>query len=124
VSKLLNMAGMSIKIKEVLPPSGELREFDPGAYIGEMEFYEIDAPITEEDRQGSAELLHIAAYIALKNSSAKWASSAIMSSTSAHSAVVSHFSHLPGFGQLLSPDGIHYKSLVSFLMALYPPRVR
>ena len=112
---------MSVKIRKLIPPEGDLSRLDPGGYICDLEFYETSDNITEEDREGLAELLHYLAYIALTNKSEKWASSTISKNTSAYLAIEHHFGSLDGWGNLIEDNGINYKKLVSLLMPIYPP---
>ena len=55
----------SVKIRTLIAPEGDLTEFDPGRYLSELEFYETDDPVTEEDRDGLAQFVHYLAFLAL-----------------------------------------------------------
>ena len=46
----------AVKIRKLTPPPMPLEDFDPGAYLGSLEFYETEAAIGEEDRDGLAQI--------------------------------------------------------------------
>lgn len=112
----------SVKIKKVYAPSGELFEFDPGAYLNELEFYETETPINEDDRDGLAQLVHYLAFLALNYKSSAWPNSIVARPSSAFDAIDSHFSHLDEWSSIVKENGIEYRSLASILMAPYPPK--
>lgn len=113
--------GNAVKIRTLQAPSPPLSEFDPGAYLSSLEFYETDSPASEEDRDGLASLAHYLAYLALKARSSRWQSSVIPQHSHAHRALESHFGHLDGWPEVPS-EGLPYRQLVSFLMQHYPPK--
>ena len=113
----------SVKIRTLTAPQMPLSEFDPGKYLGSLEFYETDNPLTEEDRDGLAQFAHLLAFLALDGKSTRWADSTIRPDTMAYQAFESHFGHLPGWRELASGEnGLPYRQLASFLMRHYPPR--
>jgi hypothetical protein len=94
-------------------PPAPLAEFDPGAYLSGLEFYETDAPLTDEDRNGLAQFAHYLAFLALQAKSSRWATSVIAPGSLAHQALESHFGHLPDWPA--SPaGGLPYRQLAAF----------
>lgn len=110
-----------VKIRELMSPPLPLTEFDPGAYLSELEFEETDAAITEADRDGLAQFAHFLAFLALQAGSSRWASSAVPTGSSAMRALESHFSHLAGWPDV-PEGGLPYRELAGFLLPHYPPR--
>jgi hypothetical protein len=113
--------GNAVKIRTLSAPPTSLSEFDPGAYLSGLEFYETDSPITDEDRDDLAQFAHFLAFLALQAQSSRWDSSVVPQGGQAHRALESHFGHLtdwPG----VPADGLPYRQLVVFLMQYYPPR--
>lgn len=110
-----------VKIRTLTAPPVPLTEFDPGAYLSELEFYETDSPIAEDDRDGLAQFVHRLAFLALQARSNRWASSVIPQNSPAYQALSSHFGHLPGWPST-SHDGLPYRQLASFLLKHYPPK--
>src|SRR5262249_56610854 len=103
------------------PPPTPLSEFDPGAYLSELEFYETDSPISDEERDELAQFAHFLAFLALQAQSSRWASSVVPQGSQAHRALESHFGHLadwPG----VPASGLPYRQLAGFLLRHYPPR--
>jgi len=116
--------GKSVKIRALMAPQTPLATFDPGEYLSELEFYETDSPITEEERDGLAQFAHFLAFLALKAKSSKWAGSLVRPGTLAYSAFESNFSHLKGWDELATGGGgLPYQQLASFLMQHYPPHL-
>lgn len=114
----------SIKIKSLQAPDSDLTKFDPGAYLAELEFYETDEPITDQDRDGLAQFIHFLAFLALKSQSDRWRASVVPYGSSAFLAIGSHFSHLPGWDAVSrGNENIFYSDLASFLMSHIPPRL-
>ena len=111
----------AVKIRTLKAPPTPLTEFDPGAYLSQLEFYETDSPINEEDRNGLAQFAHYLAFLALQAKSSRWKSSMVPHNSHVHHALESHFGHLPGWPGV-PIDGLPYKQLASFLMQHYPPR--
>jgi hypothetical protein len=111
----------AVKIRALMSPPTPLNDFDPGAYLSELEFDETDSPITEENRDGLAQFAHFLAFLALRARSSRWTSSVIPSGSSAHRALESHFGHLAGW-PAVPASGLPYRQLASFLMPHYPPR--
>jgi hypothetical protein len=112
--------GNVVKIRTLMAPPTPLSEFDPGAYLSELEFYETDSPISEEDRDGLAQFAHFLAFLALQAQSSRWASSVVPQGSQAHRALESHFGHLadwPG----VPTGGLLYRQLAGFLMQHFPP---
>ena len=56
----------AVRIRTLVAPTPPLDEFDPGAYLSSLEFYETTDPITDADRDGLAQFVHFLAFIALK----------------------------------------------------------
>jgi hypothetical protein len=112
--------GNAVKIRSLVAPPTPLTEFDPGAYFSELEFYEADTLISDEDRDGLAQFAHFLAFLALQARSSRWASSVVPRGSQAHRALESHFGHLsdwPG----APTGGLPYRQLAAFLMRHYPP---
>jgi len=88
-----------------------------------LEFYETETEITEVERDGLAQFVHILTSLALRGKSTEWRRSAIERDSSAFRSLESHFGYLKGWDEL-APDGqnLNYRSLASFLMQPYPPR--
>jgi hypothetical protein len=114
--------GKSVKIRTLFPPRTPLDEFDPGAYLSELEFYETDSPITEQDRDELAQFVHLLAFLALQARSSRWASSMIPQGSGAHKALESHFGQLANWPEVPT-GGLPYRQLASFLMKVYPPHL-
>lgn len=113
--------GNAVKIRTLTAPPTPLSEFDPGAYLSELEFYETDSPISDEERDELAQFAHFLAFLALQAQSSRWASSVVPQGSQAHRALESHFGHLadwPG----VPASGLPYRQLAGFLMRHYPPR--
>ena len=113
--------GKAVKIRTLTAPPTPLNEFDPGAYLSELEFYEADSPISDEDRDGLAQFAHFLAFLALQAQSSQWAASVVPRGSQAHRALESHFGHLAGWPSV-PKGGLSYRQLVGFLMQHYPPR--
>lgn len=111
----------AVKIRTLTAPPLPLSEFDPGAYLGALEFDETDAPVTEEDRDGLAQFTHVLAFLALQAQSKRWDSSVIPRGSLAHRALESHFGDLEGWPSV-PKRGLSYRALAGFLMQHYPPR--
>lgn len=110
----------AVKIRTLTAPSSPLTDFDPGAYLNGLEFYETDSAICDEDRDGLAQFAHFLAFLALQAQSSRWAVS-VVPMGAAYRALESHFGHLPGWpGRVES--GLPYGQLARFLMQHYPPR--
>ena len=112
----------SVKIRTLPAPPAPLEEFDPGEYLGGLEFYETESEITEEDRNGLAQFVHLLAFLALQAKSSRWVSSVVRQGGGAHRALESHFGHLadwPG----VPPGGLPYRQLAAFLLRHHPPRL-
>lgn len=117
------MAKMAVKIRSLRAPDGDLSSFDPGAYLSALEFYETAEPVTEDERDGLAQLAPLLAYFALEGKSDRFGASVIGRETTAYQALEAHFGHLPGW-KALSPhadEGLEYGKLVRFLWSYYPP---
>jgi hypothetical protein len=115
----------AVKIRALTTPQMPLNAFDPGEYLGNLEFYETDHPVTEEDRDGLAQFAHLLAFLALQGKSTRWAASTVQPDTMAYQALESHFGHLPGWPELANGEhGFHYRQLANFLMGHYPPHSR
>jgi hypothetical protein len=112
--------GNAVKIRTLTAPPTPLSEFDPGAYLSGLEFYESEAPISDEDRDGLAQFTHFLAFLALQAQSSRWESSVVPRGSQAHRALESHFAHLAGWPRV-PKSGLSYRRLVSFLMQHYPP---
>lgn len=112
----------AVKIRTLPPPPAPFDQFDPGAYLGGLEFYETETPISEEDRDGLAQFLHLLAFIALQARSTQWAGSVIPRGSLAERAIETHFGHLPNW-PALPPTGLPYRQLAGLLMKQYPPRM-
>jgi hypothetical protein len=112
----------AVKIRTLPFPPEPFDEFDPGAYLGSLEFYETDAPITEQDRDGLAQFAHLLAFVALQARSVRWAGSVIPQGSLADRALQTHFGHLPDW-PALPPGGLPYRQLAGLLMKHYPPRM-
>jgi hypothetical protein len=110
----------AVKIRTLTAPPMPLSEFDPGAYLGELEFYETSESITEEDRDGLAQFTHFLAFLALEAQSSKWNSSMIPQGSLALQSLESHFGDLEGWPSV-TKRGLSYRKLASFLMQHYPP---
>ena len=113
--------GNAVKIRTLTAPPTPLSAFDPGAYLSELEFYETDSQITDEDRDELAQFAHFLAFLALQAQSSRWASSVVPQGSQAHRALESHFGHLTDWPEV-STDGLPYRALASFLMQHCPPR--
>jgi hypothetical protein len=112
--------GNTVKIRTLTAPPTPLTEFDPGAYLSGLEFYETDTPITEEDRDGLAQFAQFLAFLALQAQSSRWASSVVPAGSQAQRALESHFAHLAGWPGVPT-GGLPYRQLAVFLMQHYPP---
>ena len=112
---------MSTKIKTLRTPQGNLESFDPGRYLGSLEFYESAETVTEADRDVLAQFVHLLAFAALRGGSIYWEASTVDVQTSAFSALQSHYGHLSGWMEIVEEEGIAYRSLASFLLVHYPP---
>lgn len=112
----------SVKIRVLTSPPAPLRAFDPGAYVGRLEFYTTDEPITDEDRNGLAQFAHFLAFLALKSKSRKWATSVVRHNTTAFRALETHFGHLEGWQEIAAGD-VLYSQLAALLMNHYPPEL-
>ena len=113
------------KIRSLVSPKTPLGDFDPGAYLSSLDFYETDVPLNDADRDGLAQFIHYLAFIALSARSTKWKESMISKGTAAHHALASHFSVLQGWEELnAAPHGIEYSRLARFLMGPFPPQRR
>ena len=111
----------AVKIRMLTSPPAPLHEFDPGAYLGGLEFYETDAPISDKDRDALAQFAHFLAFLALQAQSSGWELSVVPQGGSAYRALESHFGHLAGWPG--EPEGgLKYRELAGFLMQHYPPR--
>ena len=114
--------GNAVKIRTLTAPQMPLTDFDPGAYLSELEFYETDASISDQDRDGMAQFVHLLAFLALQSSSIRWASSVVVKGGQADKALESHFGHLkdwPGVPR----GGLLYRQLAGFLLQHYPPHL-
>jgi hypothetical protein len=87
----------AVKIRTLTAPPTPLTDFDPGAYLSGLEFYETDSPINDEERDALAQFAHFLAFLALKAESSRWASSVVLQGSRAYSALESHFGHLEGW---------------------------
>jgi len=115
--------GNAVKIRQLVAPQMPLSNFDPGEYLSTLEFFETDSAITDEDRDGLAQVTHFLAFLALQSRSNKWADSTVPQHTLAYRALDSHFRHLAGWEELSAKKcGLNYRELASFLMPHYPPR--
>ncbi|MDV6034906.1 MAG: hypothetical protein F9B45_33410 [Phycisphaera sp. RhM] len=113
------------KIRSLVAPKTPLGDFDPGAYLSSLEFYETDVPLNDMDRDGLAQFIHYLAFIALSAKSTKWKQSTIAKGTAAYHAVSSHFSLLEDWDELnAASHGIEYSRLARFLMGHFPPQRR
>ncbi len=116
--------GGAIKIRTLTAPSTDLGSLDPGEYLGGLEFYETDEPITDEERDGLAQLTHFVAFLALEAKSTRFATSVVGGHTLAYRALESHFGHLAGWTTVPRDErGLEYRGLVVFLMNHYPPHL-
>ena len=113
--------GSAVKVRTLLAPPAPLAEFDPGAYLSELEFYETNSPISEKDRDGLAQFVHFLAFLALQAQSSRWASSVVPQNGHAHRALELHFGHLAGWPDVPT-GGLPYRQLARFLMQHYPPK--
>jgi hypothetical protein len=111
----------AVKIRTLTAPPTPLSEFDPGAYLSELEFYETDSPVSDEDRDGLAQFVHFLAFLALQAQSSRWPSSVVPRGSQAHRALESHFGHLAGW-PVVAAGGLPYRELAGLLMQHYPPR--
>ena len=59
------MTHRSVKIRTLTAPRSDLSSFDPGEYLSGLDFYETADPISEEDRDGFAQFVHILTFMAL-----------------------------------------------------------
>ena len=117
------MMSKNVKIRTLKSPGPELSDFDPGAYLASLDFYETEDVVTEEDRDGLAQFIHLLAFIALKFRSNNWSASSLPHGSSAYLAVQSHFEHLDGWNQIYTEgQGIVYRDLATFLMNHFPPK--
>ena len=117
------IAKRSVKIRVLTAPDSDLSSFDPGEYLGSLEFYETSDPISEKDRDELAQFVHLLAFMALRAKSSAWANSVVARDTLAYRALESHFGHLDGWGQLAQNEGgLPYRQLAAFLFRHYPPR--
>src|SRR5262249_40918223 len=87
----------------------------PRSGLVQLEFYETDSPISDEDRDGLAQFAHFLAFLALQAQSSRWASSVVPRGSQAHRALESHFGHLAGWPGVPS-GGLPYRQLATFLM--------
>ncbi len=113
--------GNAVKIRTLAAPTPPLSEFDPGAYLSELVFYETDVPISDGDRDGLAQFAHFLAFLALRVQSSRWASSVVPQGSQAHRALESHFGHLVDWLGVPT-GGLPYRQLAGFLLQHYPPR--
>ncbi len=111
----------AVKIRKLTPPPMPLEDFDPGAYLGSLEFYETEAAIGEEDRDGLAQIVHFLAFLAMKSQSSQWGTSVIPAGSDAARALEAHFGHLPGWPGIPAA-GLSYRQLAGFLLPHYPPK--
>jgi hypothetical protein len=111
----------AVKIRKLTAPPMPLGEFDPGAYLSGLEFYETDTPLSDEDRDGLAQFAHLLAFLALQAKSSRWASSVVPQGSSAHRALESHFGHLPDWPGV-PKQGLPFRQMVGLLRQHYPPR--
>ena len=112
----------SVKIRTLTAPQTDLSSFDPGVYLGGLDFYETADPISDEDRDGLAQFAHFLAFLALQAESSEWQHSVVSRNTLAFRALESHFEDLEGWNELVEgAEGIPYRALVTFLMQHYPP---
>lgn len=117
--------GQSVKIRELTAPPEDLSAFDPGAYFSKLEFYETDDALSEDDRDGMAQLVHLLAFFALNANSPHWSASVVPPASTAFRALHSHFHHLLGWSDIASDtEGVYFKDLAALLMGHYPPRKR
>jgi hypothetical protein len=114
--------GNAVKIRTLTAPPTPLTEFDPGAYLSELDFYETGTPLSEEDRDRLAQFVHLLAFMALQARSSRWASSVVPRGCPAHRALESHFGHLPGWPGAPA-GGLPYRELATFLLKHYPPHL-
>jgi hypothetical protein len=113
--------GKSVIIRELFAPPLPLSEFDPGAYLSGLEFTETEAPITEEGRDGLAQMVQFLAFLALQAKSSKWAGSTVARGTLACQTLESHFGHLRGWSEMArNEQGLDYRQLAHFLTYHYP----
>lgn len=113
----------SVKIRELKAPEADLSKFDPGCYLANLEFYETDETVSNEDRDGLAQFIHFLAFLALQSQSSHWDSSIVPRGSSAFRAIESHFNDLDGWdAAALDKGDISYRDLASFLMSHFPPR--
>jgi len=88
----------TVKIRTLVAPGGNLSEFDPGAYLSRLEFYQTSDELTEDDRHGMAQILHFLAFLA-ENAQSRYRNSSVVAlGTSAYDALRSHFGDLAGWG--------------------------
>ena len=114
----------AVKIRELVAPSGDLAEFDPGAYLCSLEFYPTTEVVDETERDGLAQLVHFVGYLALQANSPAFATAVVPTESLAHSALESYFRHLEGWSDLpRDGHGLTYRALASFLMTYYPPHL-
>ena len=113
----------AVRIRTLVAPPPPFNEFDPGAYLSTLEFYETTEPISDADRDGLAQFVHYLAFIALKARSKKWQTATIRHDTDAFLAIQSHFATLDGWQELaVGSADLLYSRLAKFLMPYYPPR--
>lgn len=113
----------AVRIRTLVAPTPPLDEFDPGAYLSSLEFYETTDPITDADRDGLAQFVHLLAFIALKARSTKWQTATIGHGTDAFLAIQSHFATLDGWKELAGESAdLLYSRLAKFLIRHFPPR--
>ena len=77
-------------------PADTVDRLRSGAYLSELEFYETDSPVREEDRNGLAQFAHFLAFVALRAQSSRWKSSVVPPRSHAQRALESH-RHLAGW---------------------------
>ena len=113
----------AVRIRTLVAPDGDLSEFDPGAYLSALDFYETSDEITETDRNGLAQILHFLEFLATNAQSRRWSGSVVAHGTSAYNALASHFGDLPGWHDVARPgENLAYSEIVRFLLSHYPPR--
>jgi hypothetical protein len=111
----------SVKIIQLFAPPDDLSQFDPGEFFSKLEFQETEADITEEDRNGIAQLAHFMAFLALESRSSKWDQSVVAKDSQAMAVLETHFGEIPGWPKT-TKRGLSFRKLASFLMPLYPPK--
>ena len=111
----------SVRIRNLpVPPA---TAFDPGEFLGSLEFYETTEGLNDAARDELAQFAHSLAFIAIFMDTARFETSTVLRDTSAFRVLESYFGDLEGWRETAQNErGIPYRILAGFLMQHYPPR--